>query len=135
MYVCMKKSEKIVPELSPNISPYQVLCKVCYKVPYICLTRYHKTVSVAELYRIGDTIEIREQGGAGRMVYLLPSPQRTPSPEEGTDTEVHNVLNLFHSMGKFSRWQIDDIFSYFSQKIGFDMSCKVSPWEKYFNFL
>ena len=113
MYVCMKKSEKIVPELSPNISPYPVLCKVSYKVPYICLTRYHKTVSVAELYRIGDTIEIREQGGAGRMVYLLPSPQRTPSPEEGADIEVH--FNLYHCIGKFSRWQIDDIFPFFPE--------------------
>ena len=50
--------------------------------------RYHKSISVAELYKINDTIEIREQGGAGRMVFLLSSPQRTPSPEEGTDTEV-----------------------------------------------
>ena len=52
--------------------------------------RYHKSISVAELYKINDTIEIREQGGAGRMVYLLSSPQRTPSPEEGTDTEVRD---------------------------------------------
>ena len=47
-------------------------------------------MSVAELYRIGDTIEIREQGGAGRMVSLHPSLQRTPTPEEGTDSEVRN---------------------------------------------
>ena len=56
-------------------------------------------MSVAELYRIGDTIEIREQGGAGRMVSLHPSLQRTPTPEEGTDSEVrynpaHEILVL-----------------------------------------
>ena len=32
-------------------------------------------------------------------------------------------------MGKFSRWKIDDFFSYISQKIGFDISCKLSPKE------
>ena len=38
-------------------------------------------------------------------------------------------FNLYHSLGKFSRRQIDDIFSYFSQKIGFDISCILSPEE------
>ena len=28
-------------------------------------------------------------------------------------------------MGKSSRWQTDDIFSYFSLKIGSDTSCKL----------
>ena len=28
-------------------------------------------------------------------------------------------------MGKYSRRQIDNILSYFSQKIGFDISCKL----------
>ena len=32
-------------------------------------------------------------------------------------------------MGKFSRCPIYDIFSYFSQKIVFDISCKLSPVE------
>ena len=43
---------------------------------------------------------------------------------------------LYHSFGLFSRKQIDDIFSYFSPKTGFDSLCKLSPmkpvfWEKY----
>ena len=29
-------------------------------------------------------------------------------------------------MGKFTRQQTDDIFSYFSKKKGFDISCKMS---------
>ena len=36
--------------------------------------------------------------------------------------------NPYHTTGKFSRRKID-IFSYFSQKIGFDISCKLSPEE------
>ena len=32
-------------------------------------------------------------------------------------------------MGKFSRWQTDDIFSYFPQNTEFDISCKLSPVE------
>ena len=49
---------------------------------------------MSELHKINDIIEIREQGGAGRMVYLLPSSERTPSPEEGTDNEVKVILLL-----------------------------------------
>ena len=37
------------------------------------------------------------------------------------------TINLYHSLGSFSRRQIDDIFSYFSHKTGFDISCKLSP--------
>ena len=42
-----------------------------------------------------------------------------------------NIINLYRSLGftgKFSRRQID-IFSFFSQKTGFDISCKLSPLE------
>ena len=40
-------------------------------------------------------------------------------------------LNLYHSLWQFSRRQPDYmyIFSYFPQKIGFDISCKLSPLE------
>ena len=34
-------------------------------------------------------------------------------------------INHYHCLGKFSRWQIDDIF--LSQKLGFDIVCKFSP--------
>ena len=33
------------------------------------------------------------------------------------------LVNFYHFLGKFSRWQIDDGFSYFSHKINFDISC------------
>ena len=36
------------------------------------------------------------------------------------------LFNLYHSLRKFSRRQINDIFSYFSQKRGFGFSCKLS---------
>ena len=34
---------------------------------------------------------------------------------------------LYHSLGLFSKWQIDFIFSSFCQITGFDISCKLSP--------
>ena len=42
-------------------------------------------------------------------------------------------VKLYHSLNKFSIQQTDDIFLIFSQKIGFDISCKLSKpifWEK-----
>ena len=39
-----------------------------------------------------------------------------------------SVLTFYHSMGRYSRRQID-FFSYFSQKTRFDISCKLSPWD------
>ena len=49
-----------------------------------------------------------------------------------------NSFNLYHFLGKFSRQQIDNIFLiFFFQKIGLDISYKLSPdilepifWEK-----
>nr|XP_022317028.1 meiosis regulator and mRNA stability factor 1-like [Crassostrea virginica] len=56
--------------------------------------RYHRTISVSELYKMRDTIEIKEQGGAGRMVYLAnsyPPPSTTPSSDPG-DGDVSEIL-------------------------------------------
>ena len=36
------------------------------------------------------------------------------------------LLNLYHSLSRFSRWQTDDVFLTFSKKIGLDISCKGS---------
>lgn len=36
--------------------------------------RFHRGISVSELYHMKDTVEITEMDGAGRMVILLPSP-------------------------------------------------------------
>ncbi|KAL5019265.1 hypothetical protein ScPMuIL_004987 [Solemya velum] len=49
--------------------------------------RYHRSISVSELYKMKDTIEIREQGGAGRMVFLVPG-IHAPTPEDNIDVEV-----------------------------------------------
>ena len=35
------------------------------------------------------------------------------------------VINIYHSLGYLSRRQTDDIYLTFSQKIGFDISCKL----------
>ena len=45
------------------------------------------------------------------------------------EEQQHNcikIFNLYHSVGLFSRRQIDYIFSYFSQKTAFDISYKLS---------
>ena len=36
-------------------------------------------------------------------------------------------FNTYRALGRFNRWQIDVIFSYFFQKIDFDISDKLSP--------
>ena len=36
-------------------------------------------------------------------------------------------INLYHSLDQFSRRQVNNILSIFSQKIGFDISSKLSP--------
>ena len=43
---------------------------------------------------------------------------------ESRSTSIN--LNRYHSLGIFSRRQIDNILSYLSQKIGFNISCKLS---------
>ena len=40
-----------------------------------------------------------------------------------------SITLTFSILGKFSRRQWDDIFSLFSQKIGFNISCKLSLWD------
>ena len=42
-----------------------------------------------------------------------------------TASDAGNLLNLYYSHGQFSRQQIGDIFSYFSQKTEFEISCKL----------
>ena len=39
------------------------------------------------------------------------------------------VITTYHTIGRFSRRQTGDLFSYFSYKIGSDTSCKLSPNE------
>ena len=39
------------------------------------------------------------------------------------------MLAIITLLGRSGRQQIDDMFSYFSMKIGFDISCKLSPKE------
>ena len=39
---------------------------------------------------------------------------------------------FYNSLDKFGRRQTDDIFSYFSQKVDFDISCKLSSVKVYF---
>ena len=53
----------------------------------MCVIRYHKCVSVSDLYKLKDVVEILDRGGAGRMVRLARgvSPIPTPSPELSMD--------------------------------------------------
>ena len=52
-------------------------------------TRFNRSVSVSELYKMRDTIEIVEKGGAGRMIHLAPGLKK-PKPDTPNveDSEV-----------------------------------------------
>jgi hypothetical protein len=39
-----------------------------------------------------DTIEIREQGGAGRMIHLAPELRKTEQPNDTEDGEVCDTI-------------------------------------------
>ncbi|XP_069125542.1 meiosis regulator and mRNA stability factor 1-like [Argopecten irradians] len=54
--------------------------------------RYHRSISVSELYKMRDVIDIREQGGSGRMVYLASRPQQDTPTTEIADGEVQEIL-------------------------------------------
>ncbi|XP_060583297.1 meiosis regulator and mRNA stability factor 1-like isoform X2 [Ruditapes philippinarum] len=54
--------------------------------------RFNRSVSVAELYKMKDTIEIREQGGAGRMIHLAPELRKTEQPNDTEDGEVQEII-------------------------------------------
>ena len=45
----------------------------------------------------------------------------------GANSQVS--VNLFHSLGNFSRRQIDDVFLFVFQKTRFNIPCKWSPME------
>ncbi|XP_005112252.1 meiosis regulator and mRNA stability factor 1 [Aplysia californica] len=54
--------------------------------------RFHKTVSVSDIYKMRDTIHIQETGGAGRWVKLQPGIRRSPTPVQALDSEVPEVI-------------------------------------------
>ncbi|GFR91344.1 meiosis arrest female protein 1 homolog [Elysia marginata] len=54
--------------------------------------RFHKTVSVSDVYKMRDTIQIMEVGGGGRWVKLQPGIKRTPTPNQNADGEVIDAL-------------------------------------------
>ncbi|XP_053388921.1 meiosis regulator and mRNA stability factor 1-like [Mercenaria mercenaria] len=54
--------------------------------------RFNRSVSVAELYKMKDTIEIREQGGAGRMIHLAPELRKPDQPKDTEDGEVQEII-------------------------------------------
>ncbi|XP_052765793.1 meiosis regulator and mRNA stability factor 1-like isoform X2 [Mya arenaria] len=57
--------------------------------------RFNRSVSVSELYKMRDTIEIVEKGGAGRMIHLAPGLKRaTPEPSNAEDTEVQQITEV-----------------------------------------
>ena len=57
-------------------------------------------MSVAELYKMKDTIEIHEQGGAGRMIHLAPALRKPVMDGDQEDSEVSNSIRVqFHNQG------------------------------------
>lgn len=50
--------------------------------------RFHKTVSVSDVYKMRDTVHIVEMGGAGRWVKLLSDIRRSPMLVQNSEDEV-----------------------------------------------
>ena len=67
---------------------------------------------------------MKECWQARRGSNLQPDHQSVAHP-----TEPLRYASYLESVGKFNRGQIDNMLSYFSQKIGFDISCKLSTME------
>ncbi|KAK6187453.1 hypothetical protein SNE40_005480 [Patella caerulea] len=55
--------------------------------------RYHKSISVSELYKLRDIIDIQEHGGAGRYVSLIRNNVNTrPFTPDGSDAEIQEIF-------------------------------------------
>ncbi|KAH9513099.1 Meiosis regulator and mRNA stability factor 1 [Bulinus truncatus] len=54
--------------------------------------RFHRAVSVSDVYKMRDIIQILETGGAGRWVKLQPGICRSPTPALNADGELLEVL-------------------------------------------
>ncbi|KAI8797405.1 meiosis arrest female protein 1 [Biomphalaria glabrata] len=54
--------------------------------------RFHKSVSVSDIYKMRDIIQVIESGGAGRWVKLQPGICRSPTPVQNADGELSEVL-------------------------------------------
>ena len=61
---------------------------VCSDISTPIYHRYHRTISVSELYRMRDTVEIEELGSTGRTVSLLPGASSSPLKDSLDDREV-----------------------------------------------
>ena len=48
--------------------------------------RYHRSISVAELYRMRSVVDIQEMSGSGRTVVLVTSPRSASPKSEKTDS-------------------------------------------------
>ena len=76
MVVCCGRSEVIalLQEVSGSRLP---LCKFIE----LYEKRYHRTISVSELYRMRGVVEVQEMEGSGRSVTLVSSPRSGSSPK------------------------------------------------------
>ncbi|BFZ17881.1 hypothetical protein BsWGS_20919 [Bradybaena similaris] len=67
-----------------------------YKMPLSRLIdlfdrRFHKTVSVSDVYKMRDTVHIVEMGGAGRWVKLLSDIRRSPMLLQNPEDETSDI--------------------------------------------
>ena len=95
-------------------------------------THDNDCTSLLDLCRHGNSYSIMEEDQACAM-------DRDPGKllEQFTDNNYLYNLKLCHSLGRFSRQHIDDLFIIFPENrlgnfmqiasLGFDLSCKLSP--------
>ena len=82
----------LVPQIFPR--------NICFSIympkadPFVLACRFHKTVSVSDIYKMRDTIHIMEAGGGGRWVKLQPGIKRAPTPGQNAEGEVGFAIYL-----------------------------------------
>ena len=61
------------------------------------IVRFHRSISVSELYKLKDTVDIQDEVGAGRMVSLSSAIRNSPVNQDPNDEEV--MVLLIQRMG------------------------------------
>ncbi|XP_013410407.1 meiosis regulator and mRNA stability factor 1 isoform X2 [Lingula anatina] len=56
--------------------------------------RYHRAISVSELFKLKDVVEIQDQDGPGRRVKLLPGLLHSPTLQDPEDAEVQEIFEV-----------------------------------------
>lgn len=78
IFHCRSEVTGLLQEVSGNRLPL-------FKFIELFEKRYHRSVSVSELYRMRNIVEIQEMDGTGRTVVLVSSPKSSSPKSDSSD--------------------------------------------------